>query len=65
MNKIEAAINMTKNFIKRTQLEKIEISAKLESYEDGLLMLEQIQRDNSIPHEENKVSETFLNVKNI
>ena len=63
MNKIEAAIKETEELIRYKEKEKIHLIVEIRAYESILTKLENIQRDNSIPHEETKASETFLNSK--
>ena len=52
MNKIEAAIERTKNKIKLLNNQQIHIEAKIEAMEEELEMLEMVNFNTSIPNQE-------------
>jgi hypothetical protein len=61
MNKIERAISETRQIISMKQREKTYLISQINALEDMLEILKKIELDKSIPNEETKVSETFLN----
>jgi hypothetical protein len=63
MNKIETAIKETKKIIEEATKNKHYYEDKILTSLDFLFILQKIQADNTIPNEENQVSETFLNSK--
>lgn len=58
MNKIERAIKDTTTELKRLRNNKLCIDSKIEALEEQLESLESIERDKSIPHQEEIPNET-------